>query len=160
MRLVRAFFVALFVVAAGSAAMAQMASPPPPDPAIAALPAKMAAALIANDSATLRANCAASATVVDEFPPYAWNGPGACVKWAAGFKAFAAQVKLTHPKATIKPKPFVDMSGTAAYMTAQMRFEGVLAGKPFSEEGTWTFVLVKSGAGWKITHQVFGVLHH
>jgi ketosteroid isomerase-like protein len=159
MRLVRALFVALFV-AAGSAATAQMASPPPPDPAIAALPAKMAAALIANDTATLRANCAATASVVDEFPPYSWNGPDACVKWAAAFKAFAVQMKLTNPKATIKPKPFVDTSATAAYMTAEMRFAGMLAGKPFSEEGTWTFVLVKSGGGWKITHQVFGVLHH
>jgi ketosteroid isomerase-like protein len=159
MRLVSLLLASLLGVAAGSAATAQMASPPP-DPAIAALPAKMAAALIANDSAALRANCAASATVVDEFAPYAWNGPDACVKWAAAFKAFAAQMKLTNPKATIKPKPFVDTSATAAYMTAQMRFAGTLAGKPFSEEGTWTFVLVKSGTGWKITHQVFGVLHH
>lgn len=159
MRLVRALFASVFALAAGSAAMAQP-SPAPPDPGIVALPAKMVAALISNDQAALRTNCAASATVIDEFPPYAWSGADACVKWAAAFKAFAAQMKLTNPKGTVKPKPFVDVSGTHAYMTAQVRFEALLSGKPFPEEGTWTFVLVKSGSGWKITHQVFGVLHH
>ncbi len=160
MRLIRALFVALFVSAGMAPATAETASPPPPDPALLALPMKQATALIANDAATLRANCAASATVVDEFAPYAWSGPDACVKWAAAFKAFATQYKMANFKAAVVGTPFTDVSGTHAYMTARMSFHATMAGKPIPEEGTWTFVLTKAGGSWKITQQDWGVLHH
>ena len=162
MRIVRPLFVtvALAVLSATAPALAQMASPPPPDPALLALPMKQATALIANDAATLRANCAASTTIVDEFAPYAWSGPDACVKWAAAFKAFAKQYKIANFKAAVLGTPFTDVSGTRAYMTARMSFHATMAGKPIPEEGTWTFVLTKAGGSWKITQQDWGVLHH
>jgi len=160
MRIVRPLFATLGLavlfctVPAGAAP-----TPAPPDPAITALPGKMVAALVSNDAATLRANCAASATVVDEFAPYVWSGADACAKWAAAFKAFAAQMKITNPKGTVKPNPLVDISGNRAYMTAQLRFDATMAGKPVPEEGTWTFVLVKSGGAWKVTNLAWGTLH-
>jgi ketosteroid isomerase-like protein len=143
-----------FPVAAGAQ------SPPPPDPAMLALPAKMAAAVIANDAATLRSACAAKAAVIDEFPPYSWSGTDACVHWAAGFAAFGKAMKMSGFKAAVAAKPFVDVSGDHAYMVAQVRFDGMMAGKPVSEQGTWTFVCVKSGGAWKVTNLTWGTLHH
>jgi ketosteroid isomerase-like protein len=161
MRIFRPLFVTLGLsVLSCTAPAAAAPTPAPPDPALLALPGKMAAALIANDAAALRANCASSATVVDEFSPYVWSGPDACAKWSAAFKVFAAQVKLENPKATVKPNPFVDVSGNRAYMTAQVRFDATMAGKPVPEEGTWTIVVVKSGGAWKITNLAWGTLHH
>jgi ketosteroid isomerase-like protein len=160
MRAFRSLAAALAVAATVSPALAQMGNPPPPDPALTGLPAKLITAFIAGDAAKVRANCAASAVVVDEFPPYAWSGPGACAAWVNGFREFAAQVKLTNPKGSVDGTPFVDVSGTRAYMTARVRFDATIAGKPVPEEGSWTMVLVKSGGAWKITNMAFGVLHH
>lgn len=145
------------LVAVGPCASA--AAPPPVGPLV-ALPAKMIAALIADDEATLRATCAPSSTVIDEFAPYSWSGPDACVKWAAAFKVFAAQIKLSGVKGTAAPKPFIDVSGNHAYVVAKVTFGGTMAGKPMSEQGTWTFVVMKSGDAWTITSMAWGTLHH
>lgn len=162
MRLLPSFFAAALVASTLTATGALAADPvptPTPDPAVLALPGKMVTALIADDAATLRAACAANATVVDEFSPYMWSGADACVRWAAGFKAFAKQAKLTNFKGTVLPKPFTDISGPRTYMVARVRFDALLDGKPISEEGTWTFVVVKTGAVQKIASLSWGTLH-
>jgi ketosteroid isomerase-like protein len=163
MRFFRAFQPAAaalaLALAAGSSAGAAP-TPPPPDPALTALPAQMIAALLGDDVAALRAHCAPSTAVVDEFAPYSWSGPDACVRWAAGFKAFAAHLKLTGFKGTAAPNPFVDVTGSHAYLTSKVTFNATMSGKPISEQGTWTFVLAKSGTAWKITSMAWGTLHH
>lgn len=158
MRSVRALFAFLVLTAVLAAGAPQPAAAA--DPGLAALAPKMAAALIADDVATLRAACAANATVVDEFAPYSWSGSDACVRWAAGFAAFAKQLGLTGFKATVAPKPFTDVTKKNAYVTARVTFDAMLKGKPISEAGTWTFVVVKDGTGWKITSMAWGTLHH
>jgi hypothetical protein len=119
----------------------------------------MIAALTTNDVAALRAACAPASTVVDEFAPYSWSGPDTCVRWSAAFKAFMAQVKMTDPKGTVAPHPFIDVTGNHAYVVAKVKFDAMLSGKPVSEDGTWTFVLAKSGASWKITSLAWGLTH-
>jgi hypothetical protein len=160
------FLLSLFAAAlaastltATGALAAEPAATPTPDPAVIALPGKMVTALIADDAAALRTLCAANATVVDEFAPYVWSGADACVRWAAGFKAFAKQIKLTNFKATVAPKPFTDVSGARTYLVARVTFAGLMDGKPIAEQGTWTFAVVKTGAAQKITALAWGTLH-
>jgi hypothetical protein len=160
MRLFRAPALAVVVLAATFAVAPAASAAPPPDPALAALPAKMMAALLTDDAATLRAACAPSTAIIDEFAPYSWSGPDTCVRWAAAFKAFAAQAKLTGFKGIVAPKPFIDVTGTKAYVVAQVTFTATMAAKPMSEQGTWTFVAAKSGTAWKITSMAWGTLHH
>ncbi|HWT05317.1 MAG TPA: hypothetical protein VN224_06130 [Xanthomonadales bacterium] len=160
MRLFRAFKPAAIILTAIVAAGLPASAAPPPDPALAALPAKMIAALLTNDAATLRATCAPATPIIDEFAPYSWSGPDTCARWAAAFKAFAAQAKLSGFKGTVAPKPFIDVTGTKAYVVAQVTFTATMAGKPMSEQGTWTFVTAKSGTAWKITSMAWGTLHH
>lgn len=159
LRLRTAAYAALIVGTIAAPAFAAP-TPPPPDPALAMIPPKIAAALIANDAATLRANCAPGATVVDEFPPYSWSGPDACARWAAAFKAFAASAKMSGFKSAFSPHPFVDASGAHGYVVAKVNFTGTMAGKPVGDEGTWTFVLAKSGTAWKITSLAWGTTAH
>jgi uncharacterized protein DUF4440 len=160
MRFLRAFRHAAVALAAIVAVGLPASAAPPPDPALAALPGKMIAALIADDVATLRAACAPSTTIIDEFAPYSWSGPDTCVRWAAAFKVFAAQAKLSGFKGTAAPKPFIDVTGNHAYVVAKVTFDAMMSGKPMSEQGTWTFVVAKSGTGWKITSMAWGTLHH
>jgi hypothetical protein len=160
MRLFRAFKPAAIILTAIVAAGLPASAAPPPDPALAALPAKMMAALLTNDAATLRAACAPSTPIIDEFAPYSWSGPDTCARWAAAFKVFAAQAKLTGFKGVVAPKPFIDVTGTKAYVVAQVTFTATMAAKPMSEQGSWTFVAAKSGTAWKVTSMAWGTLHH
>jgi ketosteroid isomerase-like protein len=160
MRFLRAFRPAAVALAAIIAAGLPASAAPPPDPALAALPGKMIVAFLANDVATLRAACAPSTAIVDEFAPYSWSGPDTCVRWAAAFKTFAAQAKLSGFKGSVAPKPFIDVTGNLAYVVAKVTFDATMSGKPMSELGTWTFVVSKSGTGWKITSLAWGTLHH
>ena len=157
---VRASLPAVFALAAVLAVAIPGSAAPPPDPALSALPAKMMAALLTDDAATLRATCAPSTPIIDEFAPYSWSGPDTCVRWAAAFKAFAAQAKLTGFKGTVAPKPFIDVTGSKAYVVAKVTFTATMSGKPVSELGTWAFVVAKSGTAWKITSMAWGTLHH
>jgi hypothetical protein len=156
----RVVLAAAGLVAALLLPAAAQAPTPSPDPALLALPEKFSTAMFAVDTKTLRADCAAHATVVDEFPPYSWRGPDACVRWATAFKAFIAQAKLSAFQTTIAPNPFIDVSGDRAYLVAQVTFTAMMAGKRVPDAGTWTFVLAKSGTGWKITSLAWGTLHH
>ena len=160
MRLFRAFKPAAIALTAIIAAGLPAGAAPPPDPALAALPAKMMAALLTNDAPALRAACVPSTAIVDEFAPYSWSGPDTCARWAAAFKAFAAQAKLSGFKGTVAPKPFIDVTGTKAYVVAQVTFTAMMAAKPMSEQGSWTFVVAKSGTAWKVTSMAWGTLHH
>ena len=159
LRLRTAAYAALIVGTIAAPAFAAP-TPPPPDPALLTLPEKFSTAMFAVDTATLRADCAANATVVDEFPPYSWTGADACVRWATAFKAFVAQAKLSGFQTTIAPKPFIDVSGNHAYLVAQVTFTAMMDGKRIPDVGTWTFVLAKSGTAWKITSLAWGTLHH
>lgn len=160
MRFVRTFSLACAMLAATVPLAAPVGAAPPTDPALTGLPAKMVAALITNDAAALRAMCAPSLTVVDEFAPYSWSGADACVRWSAAFKAWEGQVKMSGAKGVVAPHPFTDVTGSRGYLVAKVKFDAMLAGKPISEEGTWTFVLAKTGTAWKITSLAWGTLHH
>ena len=160
MRVLLAFRPAAAALAVLVAAVAPASAAPPPDPALVALPGKMVAAIASGDAATIRSNCAPSSTVIDEFGPYSWSGPDACGRWAAAFKAFAAHMKMDAITGTAAPQPFIDVTGNHAYVVAKVTFGAKLSGKPMSEQGTWTFVLMKSGTAWKITSLVWGTLHH
>jgi hypothetical protein len=160
MRFFRAFPPAVAALAAVLIALAPAAAAPPPDPALVALPQTVLDALIANDAPALRAACAPASTVIDEFPPYSWSGPDACVRWSAAFKVFAAKLKLSGFKGSIAPKPFTDVSGNHGYLTANVTLHAMMSGKPLTEQGTWTFVAVKAATGWKITSIAWGTLHH
>jgi Domain of unknown function (DUF4440) len=156
----RVVLAAAGLVAALLLPAAAQAPSPSPDPTLLALPEKFSTAMFANDPVLLRTYCAANATVIDEFPPYSWKGPDACVRWAAAFKAFITQAKLTKFQTTVAPNPFIDVSGDHAYLVAQVTFSAMMAGKRVPDAGSWTFVLVKSGSAWKITSLAWGTLHH
>lgn len=156
----RVALLAAALLAGVAATASAQPTPAPVDPALLALPSTMSTALVAGDTAVLRKSCAASAYVIDEFAPYVWSGADACARWAAAFKAFAAKMKMGGFKATVSPNPITDVSGSRAYVVAKVKFDGTMAGKPISENGSWTFVAVKSGAGWKITSLAWGTLDH
>ncbi len=105
-----------------------------------------------NDVKTALAACASPAFIIDEFPPYSWQGPTACSDWANDFDAFAKNSKITEPGVKLGKPRHVDITGDRAYVVLPATFNFKQNGKPISEGGsTFTVALQKAPAGWQIT---------
>ena len=104
------------------------------------------------DTKTAFATCATPASIVDEFPPYAWQGATACADWAADFDTFNKKNGITDPVATIGKPRHVDVTGDRAYAVIPATYTYKEKGKKVTESGSvLTAALQKSSAGWVIT---------
>ena len=94
------------------------------------------------------ATCADNAAIIDEFPPFSWQG---CDKWADAYDSTAKQMDMTDGKATLSKPHHVDIAGDRAYVVAPSKFAWKQKGKAMSEpNSTMTFALQKRGDAWKI----------
>ncbi|HVO46274.1 MAG TPA: hypothetical protein VMT29_08045 [Steroidobacteraceae bacterium] len=103
------------------------------------------------DTQTAAGSCADDASVIDDFPPFEWRGPGACANWAKAFDGVAQKNGFTNPSGTIgKPRHFA-VEKDRAYVVAPGTFSYTANGKPVKITAVAAFVLHKTAAGWKIT---------
>lgn len=98
------------------------------------------------------ATCAEQTSIIDEFPPHEWHGPGACAKWAADYDLDAKKKGITDGIVTLATTKYLTVSGDRAYVVIPSSYDYKLNGKPVKQTGaTFTFALHKGSAGWKIT---------
>ena len=92
------------------------------------------------------------ALIVDEFPPFVWHGPTAASAWHRDFNTVMHQAHLTYSNGVISKPRFVIPVPRRAYVTVPTTVHYVDAKrKPQTETGEWTFVLIRTPAGWKIS---------
>lgn len=104
------------------------------------------------DVKTAVAACASPASIIDDFPPHMWQGTSACLGWAKAFGASLKAGEITSPHVALGAPWHVDVSGDVAYVTMPATFTYKDHGKPRTEAGsTFTSVLKKTAAGWRIT---------
>jgi hypothetical protein len=97
-------------------------------------------------------DCAAQASIVDEFPPHAWQGATACADWAKDFDAYNTQNKITDAIVTLGKPWHVDITGDRAYAVISANYTFKKDGKPVKETGSvWTAALQKVAGVWRIT---------
>jgi ketosteroid isomerase-like protein len=98
------------------------------------------------------ATCASPVSIVDEFPPYAWQGPTACADWASDFEANAKKNEITDSNVKLAKPKHVDVSGDRAYVVVPANYKYKQKGKAVAQNGSIMAVaLQKSAAGWRIT---------
>ena len=98
------------------------------------------------------------AVIVENFPPYLFEGVGAVTRWRDGFRRraqehafedllseFGAAQDFDYPRPDI------------AFFTLPTRWTGRSDGRPFTEAGGWAFVLVRAGAEWKVRSYAWAV---
>ena len=90
-------------------------------------------------------------SIIDEIPPYEWHGPGAFAKWFADYGVNAKKEGITDGVVTIGKKKHVNISGDRAYAVVNATYTWKQNGKPQKETASWTFSLVKTKDGWRIT---------
>jgi len=104
------------------------------------------------DTDAAKAVCAEQTAIIDEFPPYQWNGTGACAKWMADFDTDAKKNIITDPAVTLGTPRHVDVAGDRAYVVVPADYSFKQNGKPVKETAsTLTIVLRKSAGGWRIS---------
>lgn len=98
------------------------------------------------------AACADQTSIIDEFAPHEWHGPGACAKWLDDFVADTKKNGVTDGHVTFGKPRHVDITADRAYVVIPTTFAFKLKGKPTKESGaTITLALQKVDAGWRIT---------
>jgi hypothetical protein len=98
------------------------------------------------------ATCASPVSIVDEFPPYAWQGANACADWANDFEANATRNGITDSVVTLQKPKHVDLAGDRAYVVVPANYDYKVKGKKTSQKGSIMAVaLQRTSAGWRIT---------
>ncbi len=101
------------------------------------------------DTKAMLATCAHQTSIIDDFPPHAWQ---ACAAWLNDFNAWAKKNGVTDGKVTLGDPKHVDITGNRAYVVVPVTFTSKHNGEPTNEAGSMlTLVLQKSTAGWRIT---------
>jgi ketosteroid isomerase-like protein len=108
------------------------------------------------DMKSFVALCSEQSSILDDFPPYEWQGPGACSKWWSDNDAFAKSNEITDGLVTLgKPLQFY-VTGEHAYVVTRDDFTYKVKGKPTKQTGSiHTFVLQKSSSGWRIAGEAW-----
>jgi hypothetical protein len=104
------------------------------------------------DAKLMLASCADQTSILDEFPPHEWHGPGACAKWGSDFEADAKKNGITDGVVTLGKPSHVDITADRAYVVVPANYSYKQKGKAVSETGSIiTLALQKLPAGWRIT---------
>ena len=90
-------------------------------------------------------------SIIDEFPPYEWHGPGTMMKWLGDYDADAKKNGITPGPVTLGKPRHVDVAGDRAYVVVPTTYEFTQKGKAVKETGaTLSVALQKVAAGWRI----------
>ena len=92
----------------------------------------------------------ADLAIVDEVPPYHWNGANAFQAWSADLEADAKKNGITEQAVTIAAATREESDGQRAYVVVPAVYSFKQNGKPMSEKAQMTFVLKKGASGWLI----------
>ena len=103
------------------------------------------------DMKMLTSACADEVSIIDEFPPYGWHGPGACAKWSSDYEADAKKNGITDGHVTLITPSHIDVVEDRAYVVASAEYAYKEKGKALKEVGSiLTIALQKDKDGWRI----------
>jgi hypothetical protein len=145
-----------FAAAAAIANMPALGAPSQPMPSAAMMaPIRALVRFVNTGAPAALGTYARGAVITDEFAPFIWTTADAGARWSVGFTGYNAASKITKPHITLNPPTEFNVSGSRAYVVFPAAFTPLLNGKPFTETGYWTFVVVKDGTVWRVASQAW-----
>jgi hypothetical protein len=93
----------------------------------------------------------ADATMIDEFPPHAWSGPGAFKRWLSDYAASNAAAHVTNGKVKLGDPIVAEATGDVAYVVAAASETYKESGVRMAETARMVFALRREDGAWKIT---------
>jgi ketosteroid isomerase-like protein len=107
------------------------------------------------DVKAAEATHAADVTIIDEVPPYHWQGPGAFKSWLADLTKHDAANGVTNGNMKLGSPVREEVSGDRAYVVMATEYTFKQKGVTMREPSQTTFVLKKDGNGWRISGWTF-----
>ena len=120
------------------------------DPAMLAPIERLACFMATGEEAHLDGVFSADLAIVENFPPFLFEGPDAADLWREGFLDHALRNGLMDLKASFGPAQDFRQEGDLAYFALPTRWTGSSHGVAFEETGGWAFVLVREDGAWRI----------
>jgi hypothetical protein len=111
---------------------------------------KMVAAWNKNDAATVAAGMTASPTIIDEYPPYHWQGPMALQAWNDDFAALAKKNGISDPVVTLAKPTYVVVRANSAYVVVPAAYRSKQDARTVQEKGILTVALERIGQSWLV----------
>jgi ketosteroid isomerase-like protein len=140
------------LLAAALAALSYAQSPSPAQAPVLSAVHQFVDAFNKGDVRTVVATCAAETSILDEFPPHEWHGPGACAKWLTDFDTDAKKNGITDGIVMLHTPSHVDINGDRAYVVIPADYNFKQNGKPMVETGSVvTLTLRKLQRGWRVS---------
>jgi ketosteroid isomerase-like protein len=115
-----------------------------------------ASAIAAVDAEALKTDWVEGGSIIDNFAPYYWTGPGFQAAWIKGFSDGVSQGGLKNLRVRVKKALQVLITGDAAYATCPVKVSWTAKGKRWNEDGIWTMALKQTDAGWRIVSWAWG----
>jgi len=104
------------------------------------------------DTKTAAAACADDMSIIDEFPPHEWHGPGTCLTWMNDYDADAKKNGITDAIVTLSQPRHIDITVDRAYVVVPANYIFNMKGKLVKEiDSILTVALQKGEAGWRMT---------
>jgi hypothetical protein len=93
--------------------------------------------------------------LIENFPPYVFEGGDAVARWAKGFAEHAKNIRgLSHSFGD--PHDF-HQDGEVAFLSLPTTWRGTVGASSFTETGGWAFVLLKQARGWRVRNYGWAV---
>jgi ketosteroid isomerase-like protein len=103
------------------------------------------------DAKAAMAVCADQTSIIDEFPPHEWHGPGGCATWFNDYDADAKKNGVTDGVVTLGSPRHIDVTADRAYVVVPADYTYKQKGKVVKEKDSMlTLVLQRGAAGWRI----------
>lgn len=107
------------------------------------------------DAKSASATCSNHATVIDDFPPHEWHGPGACKRWFEDFQSMSKTEGITNPRIAVEPASHTEMTKDFAYVVVPVKLSFDRKGTRVTDNGIMTVTLWSGTSGWRITGWVW-----
>jgi hypothetical protein len=89
--------------------------------------------------------------IIDEFPPYHWEGPTALADWNRDYQAHAKEIGgVTESRVDLLQPAEVDVHGDTAYAVIPTTYRYISNAKRIREGGILTAALRKIGGTWRV----------
>jgi len=92
----------------------------------------------------------ADLTIVDEVPPYVWQGADAFKAWSGDLMGDAKKNGIADGSMKLNAPSRVEQNGDQGYVVVPAVYSFKQGGKAMREAGHMTFVLKKDSGGWLI----------
>lgn len=119
-----------------------------PDSEMLALVAKIARFIATGDDAMLDAFARNGVVILENFAPHLFSGPDAVSQWAKGMRGHAATLANLRPSFG-QAQDFA-CDDARAFFSLPTHWQGMSNGRPFQEDGGWSFLLVREDGQWRV----------